>query len=115
MERKHNKIKFEKPEFIVEELATALYHANQKLELTNEKLCINLKESTEVFVNVSHDMWSPITAIRNSIEFLLSLESLDSDSVQQTLQLLYRKIDYLDKLINDVFLLSSKIPYTASV
>jgi signal transduction histidine kinase len=107
MNTKPVKTEFIKPELTVEELSIALYNVNQKLAQTNVELLQSQKELAEIFENISHDLRSPITAIRNSIEYLLSLNSLDPKEVLQTIKLMYRRVDYLDQLISDVFLLSS--------
>jgi signal transduction histidine kinase len=101
------KAEFVKPELSVEELSIALYQANRKLEQTNKELLHSRQELTEVFVNISHDLRSPVTAIRNSVEYLLSQEELDSKEVLHILQLVNRRVNYLEQLISDVFLLSS--------
>jgi signal transduction histidine kinase len=101
------KAEFVKPELSVEELSIALYQANRKLEQSNKELLHSRQELTEVFVNISHDLRSPVTAIRNSVEYLLSQEELDTEEVLPILQLVNRRVDYLEQLISDVFLLSS--------
>lgn len=107
MNSQPSKTEFVKPELTVEELSIALYRTNQKLEQTNEELLHSQKELNEIFVNISHDLRSPITAIRNYMEYLFSIDSLDTEEVLQTIKLMYHKVDYLEQLISDVFLLSS--------
>lgn len=107
MSSRIKKTEFVKPELTVQELSTALYHANQKLEKANRELLQSQKELTEIYVNISHDLRSPITAIRNSIEYLASLDVMDVQELTGTIKMMYGKVNYLEQLINDMFLLSA--------
>lgn len=99
------KTEFVKPELTVEELSLALFQVNQKLDQTNKALVKAKKEQEEIFANISHDLRSPVTAIRNSVEYLLSLETLDSEDAFPLLSLIDRRVAYLEQLIEEVFLL----------
>lgn len=110
MEKMNNTEKkqdFKKPELSVRELTNALYEATKTLNETNQRLLKEQKEKEEIFANISHDLRSPITVISNSIEYLLSFEELDPDVLKQSLLLMKTKSEYLKRLIEDVFLLSS--------
>lgn len=98
---------FSKPELNTEDLSIALYNATQKLEQANALLEESQKQKDMLFSNISHDLRSPITAIRNSIEYLLSLEEIDKKELTSSLKLMERRSIYLEHLINDVFLLAS--------
>lgn len=106
MNKKPERTRFIKPELGVEELSTALYHTNQKLEKANKELLQSQKELTEIYVNISHDLRSPITSIRNSIDYMTSLDLLDTKELMDTIKLINNKVNYLEHLINDMFLLS---------
>jgi len=99
--------RFEKPELRVEELSLALYQANKKLEQINRELSERQKEQKELFHNISHDLRSPVTAIKNSIEYLMTLKSLDPVEVIRVMEVTHQRAVYLDRLINDIFLLAS--------
>lgn len=103
----NKKISFSKPELNTEDLSVALYNATQKLERTNALLEKTQQEKDLLFANISHDLRSPITAIRNSIEYLLSLDTVKKEELDASLHLMERRSIYLENLINDVFLLSS--------
>lgn len=103
----HKKNNFSKPELNTEDLSLALYNVTQKLEQTNSILQKTQQQKDLLFANISHDLRSPITAIRNSIEYLLSLENIEKEELIFTLKLMERRSIYLETLINDVFLLSS--------
>lgn len=104
MEKKNN---FSKPELNTEDLSLALYNVTQKLEQTNSMLQKTQQQKDLLFANISHDLRSPITAIRTSIEYLLSLENFEKKELISTLELMERRCIYLEHLVNDVFLLSS--------
>ena len=101
------KTSFTRPELTTEELSLALYKVTRELDEANSLLRKNQQQKDLLFANISHDLRSPITAIRNSIEYLLSLENPEKEEVSSTLQLIKRRSIYLENLINDVFLLSS--------
>lgn len=102
-----SKNQFAKPELSVEELSHALYETTIKLQATNEQLIKQEQQNKEFYANISHDLRAPVTAINNSIEYLLSDTSIPKDEYINTLQIMQKRTIYLSKLINDVFLLSS--------
>lgn len=102
------KNQFEKPELTVEELSHALYEANLKLLEANERLQLQEKQRLEFYANISHDLRAPMTALSNSVEYLLSAEQgLQKQELHETLLIMQRRTKYLEHLINDIFLLSS--------
>lgn len=103
----NKKTSFSKPELNTKDLSRALYNVTQKLERTNVLLEKTQQEKDLLFANISHDLRSPITAIRNSIEYLLSLDAVEKEELDASLHLMERRSIYLENLINDVFLLSS--------
>lgn len=103
----NKKSKFIEPELTVSELSRALYKANQQLSDTNQKLIEAKRERDEIFANISHDLRSPITAIRNTLELIKSSENMSKEELNKMLELIDKRSHYLEDLINDVFLLSS--------
>lgn len=103
----HKKNRFQKPELSVEELSHALYHANLKLHDANQKLRCQEKQRLDFYANISHDLRAPITALSNSVEYMLTCTDLTCTEVNDTLILMQKRISYLEHLINDIFLLSS--------
>lgn len=106
--------KFETPALTVEELSAALYAANEELRKTNEelkekseKLISADRARTEMFANISHDLRSPITAIKSSVEYLLSIDDPSKDEVREYLKLMGSRISILEDFINDIFLLAT--------
>lgn len=98
---------FEKPELSVEELSHALFETSKKLQATNEQLRKQEQNNKEFYANISHDLRAPVTAINNSVEYLLSSNDISKEELTNTLEMIQKRTNYLSKLINDVFLLSS--------
>lgn len=101
------KSSFAKPELSTEDLTKALYHITKELDASNALLRKTQQQKDLLLANISHDLRSPVTAIRNSIDYLLSLEEPTKEEITDTLSLIRRRSVYLETLINDVFLLSS--------
>lgn len=95
------------PGLSTDDLSAKLLKAYSQLQEANEKLIYEEQMRTEMFANISHDLRSPITAIRNSIEYLSSSDSVTPNELHTTLQLLDKKIIHLESLINDIFLLTT--------
>ena len=102
-----NKNRFEKPELSVEELSRALYEVNLKLQEANRKLTEQEKARLEFYANISHDLRAPVTALSNSLEYLLSNKQLSYEETINTLLIMQKRTKYMEHLIHDIFLLSS--------
>lgn len=102
-----DKKKFKLPNLTVEKLSEELVITNLKLTQANEKLRQAEQARSEMFSSISHDLRSPITAIKNSIELLSDMTDYSPDKVKPLLSIMNRRIDTLEKLINDIFLLVS--------
>ena len=98
---------FEKPELSVEELSHALYSANLKLNEANQQLLQQEKQRLEFYANISHDLRAPVTALSNSVEYMLSCPELSCEELNENLLIMQKRIAYMEHLINDIFLLSS--------
>lgn len=98
---------YHKPKLTVDELSAALYVANEELRKKNEELVMMERSRSEMFANISHDLRSPITAIRSAIEYASSLSVLDQEVLLQTFQLITTRIVSLEGLINDIFLMTT--------
>ena len=95
-----------KPRLSYDELAMALYKANQDLNERNKQLVEMEQSRTEMFANISHDLRSPITAIRSSVEYLQSLDNIPPQELGICLNLMNQRIRNLESLINDIFLMT---------
>ncbi len=98
--------KYKKPKLTVDELSAALYRANEELQHKNEELLALQNSQIEMFANISHDLRSPITAIRSAIEYLISLDRIDEEELRSTFILLTTRIISLEGLIDDIFLMT---------
>ena len=103
----NNKNRFEKPELSVEELSHALYEVNLKLQEANKKLKDQEKTRLEFYANISHDLRAPVTALANSVEYMLTNKQLTHEEMLETLSIMQKRTTYMEHLINDIFLLSS--------
>lgn len=101
------KHKFIPPTVTVEELTKALYETNIQLDQANKQLIRYSNEQAELFTNLSHDLRSPISALLGSIEYLLTLEDWNIQETDDILHMMQKKANFLNSLINDIFLLSS--------
>ncbi len=119
---------YQKPNLSVEELSRALFNVSQQLndanlklkesnekltesnwelQISNEKLLASEKARNEMFANISHDLRSPITALKSSVEYLMDSESLAKSDIEPILKLMDVRINNLEELINDVFLMAT--------
>lgn len=97
--------KFKEPELNVQELSAELVIANLRLKEAHEQLIRSEQARSEMFANISHDLRSPITAIKHAVELLSAKEDLTKENAAPLLSLMNQRIDLLEKMINDIFLL----------
>ncbi|MDO5521631.1 MAG: HAMP domain-containing sensor histidine kinase [bacterium] len=98
---------FVTPELTVDELSKALYNVTQSLQQSNELLLKSQEQQEEFFSNISHDLRSPIAALRSSVEYLQTYKDLDFNECMQIYAIMMKKITYMEQMINDIFLLST--------
>lgn len=101
-----NKKQFETPSLTIEELTAELYMSKKELKKTNDLLIENEKQRTELFANLSHDLRSPMTALRSSVDYLLNLKEYSREELMPVLKLMQERILTLEKLVNNIFLLT---------
>lgn len=98
------KTEFERPELSeVENLTLQLALANKKL-----KNIENMR--TDMLANISHDLRTPMTAIRSSVDYLNSFSKdsmISYEELSATLRIIDMRCTTLEKLINDLFFLTS--------
>lgn len=97
--------KFESPELSTKELSAELVITNLKLQEAHEKLLHSEQARSEIFANISHDLRSPLTAIKNATELLQQMNDLDAEKAKPLLLLMNQRIETMEKMINDIFLL----------
>jgi len=101
------KKQFETPSLTIEELTAELYLSKKDLKKANDMLIEQEKNRTELFANLSHDLRSPITALRNSIDYIQTMEEYNKEELQPLLNLMQSRILTLEALINNLFLLTT--------
>lgn len=101
------KKQFKAPSLTVEELTAELYLSKKDLKRANDLLTAQEKARTELFANLSHDLRSPITALRNSIDYILTLDEYTKEELQPIFHLMQNRILTMEALINNLFLLTT--------
>lgn len=94
-----NKKQYNEPSLTVEELSKALYESNLKLNNI-------MHERDDFYKNISHDLRSPIAAIRGAIETLQSSPDIDKERVTELYSLIDSKTRSLEHMINELFFLT---------
>lgn len=90
---------YNEPSLTIEDLSTALYETNNKLKKT-------IQIQNEFFANISHDLRSPIAAIRSAIEYLESSDDIDENKKKELYSLIDSKTKTIEFMIDEVFLLT---------
>ncbi len=86
-------------------------------ETTEEKVQYD-KESKELISNISHDLKTPITAIKGYVEGILDGVASSPEKLEKYIRTIYNKANDMDRLIDELTFYSkidtNKIPYTFS-
>lgn len=86
-------------------------------ETTEEKVQYD-KESKELISNISHDLKTPITAIKGYVEGILDGVASSPEKLDKYIRTIYNKANDMDRLIDELTFYSkidtNKIPYTFS-
>lgn len=104
-----NKISFQYPDIepqTIEELSRKLLEANSLLVKTNNQLEQIQAQKNEIIANLSHDLRAPITAIRSCVDYLQSVENLDAQTLNHTLEIINKRTSTLENLIQDMYYLT---------
>lgn len=86
----------------ITELTKKLLETTEQLQSANEELLRLQKERREMLANLSHDLRAPLTAIRNTAEYLLSQPSLTREELDASLTLIDRRSQTLESLFQDM-------------
>ena len=89
----------------IEELSKQLLETTTQLYAANEQLQKEQAQKREMLANISHDLRAPITAIRSSIDYLTSGQTLSKEELDSSLQLIHRRTLTLENLIQDMYFL----------
>lgn len=86
-------------------------------ESTEEKILMD-KENKELISNISHDLKTPITAIKGYVEGILDGVASSPEKLDKYIRTIYNKANDMDRLIDELTFYSkidtNKIPYTFS-
>ena len=86
-------------------------------ESAEEKLLLD-KENKELISNISHDMKTPITAIKGYVEGIMDGVADTPEKMERYVRTIYNKTNEMDHLINELTFYSkidtNRIPYTFS-
>lgn len=78
----------------------------QKLK-ENEKIKADYEENRKALLaSISHDLKTPITSIQGYIEAISDKKDIDHEEMKRYLEIIYRNSNYMNKLIDDLFLFS---------
>ncbi|MEN6463091.1 MAG: HAMP domain-containing sensor histidine kinase [Syntrophomonas sp.] len=73
----------------------------------SEKTNLEYEENRKnLIANISHDLKTPITSIQGYIEMIMDNELVQPDKINKYLKTIYNNTNYMNKLIDDLFLFS---------
>lgn len=87
-----------------DEIGELIIHFEQmrmELEDKSKSLHVAHEQKQYMIASISHDLKTPLTAIRTSVEGLISKDSLIQED-QERIQTVIRKTDYIHQLIDDL-------------
>lgn len=100
----------------ISELCRDFEFMRQKLKETAEEKLQSDKESKELISNISHDLKTPITAIKGYVEGLRDGVAVTEEKRDKYLKTIYNKAIEMDRLIDELTLYSkidtNRIPYS---
>ena len=98
------------------ELCEDFEEMRKRLKDNAEEKIRNDQQNKELISNISHDLKTPITAIKGYVEGLMDGVATTPEKQQKYLQTVYSKAIDMDRLINELTFYSkidtNKIPYT---
>ena len=119
MSSKLSKNTFKPAELSTEELNKALYETSVKLQEANKELTDIHNQQKELFLNISHDLRAPVALAKSSIEAMLIHQPDSKEEIHKELDLVYKRISQMEKMVNDIFTLASldakRIPFHPEV
>ena len=100
------------------ELCQDFEEMRKRLKESAEEKIILDKENKELISNISHDMKTPITAVKGYVEGIMDGVADTQEKMDRYLKTIYNKTNEMDHLINELTFYSkidtNRIPYTFS-
>ncbi len=90
----------------INDVFIAFNEMRERLKKNAEKQLLYEKNRTELITNISHDLKTPITAIKGYIEGIVDGVANTPEKIKKYHDTIYKKITILDKLIENLFLYS---------
>lgn len=87
----------------VETLSRRLLEVTEQLSASNRSLQKLQRERSEMLANLSHDLRSPLTAIRSAVDYLRSGQPLTGQDTENALLLIDHRTAALEHLIHDMY------------
>ena len=102
----------------ISELCQSFEQMREQLKQSSEERVLNEKENRELISNISHDLKTPITAIKGYVEGIMDGVADTPEKMDRYVRTIYNKTNEMDHLINELTFYSkidtNRIPYTFS-
>lgn len=100
----------------ISELCRDFEDMRKRLKETAEENIVYDKESKELISNISHDLKTPITAVKGYVEGIMDGVANTPEKMERYIKTIYNKANEMDRLINELTFYSKidtdRIPYT---
>jgi signal transduction histidine kinase len=100
----------------IEELADDFIEMRERLKFQAEEKVKYDSESKELISNISHDLKTPITAVKGYVEGIIDGVADTPEKMDKYIKTIYNKANEMDRLINELTFYSkidtNRIPYT---
>ncbi len=100
----------------IEELCIDFEEMRKRLKVNAEEKLDHDRENKELISNISHDLKTPITAVKGYVEGIMDGVADTPEKMDKYIRTIYNKANEMDMLINELTFYSkidtNKIPYT---